>query len=363
MSLKAVSELIGEVYDAALEPAMWPSALEHMCHLFGAKAAAIQMFEPANSNKLSLSLEFGTDPQWTELLHGKYAALCPIGPILLISDLDRAGTIFNYIDEQEYLETRFYREWCQPQDYYDMIGSIIARRMDEVGTVSVLGTKERKRFSAEDIEMMGYITPHVRRAASLAGLLQHRSVSTNGFEAVMDALPTAVLLVGPDGRLVRANAAAEALLSSGSIVRKSNGFVEFPNAACDRAIRAAVAIASRTPQLVAIPGSNNNTKLTAAVLSADVSGATCAILIHEPKTDLPAHGKYLVETFGFTPREIAVLLPMMQGQSVSEIADSLGVALPTVRTHVARLFAKTGSDRQADLIRKVMSAMPPVRMN
>jgi DNA-binding CsgD family transcriptional regulator len=32
-----------------------------------------------------------------------------------------------------------------------------------------------------------------------------------------------------------------------------------------------------------------------------------------------------------------------------------------VRSHLARLYAKTGTERQADLVRVVMQAMPPTR--
>jgi DNA-binding CsgD family transcriptional regulator/PAS domain-containing protein len=362
MDLKSASDVIGIIYDAALEPNKWPAALKGMCTLFDAKAAAIQMFEPADGNKMLFSIEHGTDPKWTEMLHNKYAALCPIGPMIMLAELDQTGSIFDNIDEEEFLETRFYREWCAPQGYYDMIGGLIARRVDEVGTVSVLGTKARGRFSAADIEMMNLVAPQVRRAATLAGLLGHRSVVTDGLEAIMDALPTAVFLTGKSGNLLRANAAADALLSDGKIVQKTDAGLILVNPASDRALRDAMVGASRKPVLITVPKGDGN-MLSAAVFSPDDAGATRAILINEPKADLPAHGKHLVQAFGLTPRELAVLMPMLQGSSPAEIADQLGVGMATVRTHVARLLDKTGTERQSDLILKVMGAMAPVRMS
>ena len=50
---------------------------------------------------------------------------------------------------------------------------------------------------------------------------------------------------------------------------------------------------------------------------------------------------------------------LVQGMTVAEVADTLGISLATARTHLARLLDKTGSSRQADLVRLAMSARAP----
>jgi len=54
--------------------------------------------------------------------------------------------------------------------------------------------------------------------------------------------------------------------------------------------------------------------------------------------------------FDLTPAEIRTLGRLLGGSSPAEIADELGVALPTVRTHLSNIFAKTGTARQLDLV-------------
>ena len=54
--------------------------------------------------------------------------------------------------------------------------------------------------------------------------------------------------------------------------------------------------------------------------------------------------------FNLTPAEIRTLERLLGGRSPAEIADELGVALPTVRTHLSNIFAKTGTARQLDLV-------------
>jgi len=53
--------------------------------------------------------------------------------------------------------------------------------------------------------------------------------------------------------------------------------------------------------------------------------------------------KVIGKLYKLTPTELRVLLAIVQVGGVSEVADALGIAESTVRTHLLRLFAKTGA--------------------
>ena len=55
-----------------------------------------------------------------------------------------------------------------------------------------------------------------------------------------------------------------------------------------------------------------------------------------------------------------VLFALVEGGGVPEVAASLGIAETTVKTHLARLFAKTGARRQAELVKLVAGFAVPV---
>src|SRR5262252_5037576 len=63
--------------------------------------------------------------------------------------------------------------------------------------------------------------------------------------------------------------------------------------------------------------------------------------------------------FNLTPAEIRTLERLLGGSSPAEIADELGVALPTVRTHLSNIFAKTGTARQLDLVLMTVQLTTP----
>ena len=56
-----------------------------------------------------------------------------------------------------------------------------------------------------------------------------------------------------------------------------------------------------------------------------------------------------------TPTELRVLLAIVESGGVPQVAAALGIANSTVRTHLGRLFSKTGTGRQADLVKLVVS--------
>jgi DNA-binding CsgD family transcriptional regulator len=57
---------------------------------------------------------------------------------------------------------------------------------------------------------------------------------------------------------------------------------------------------------------------------------------------------------------LRVLLAIVEIGGAPEVAAKLGIAPSTVRTHVGRLFEKTGARRQADLVKLVAGYATPL---
>jgi DNA-binding CsgD family transcriptional regulator len=59
----------------------------------------------------------------------------------------------------------------------------------------------------------------------------------------------------------------------------------------------------------------------------------------------------IAAAFRLTPSEMRVLMAIVELGGVPDIAAKLGIAETTVKTHLGRLFEKTGAGRQADLVK------------
>ena len=90
------------------------------------------------------------------------------------------------------------------------------------------------------------------------------------------------------------------------------------------------------------------------------SAAVAAVFIAPSHAGPPIPAAALGALYDLTPAEARVLVDISAGHTPAALASALGVAEATVRTHLARVFSKTGTSRQADLVRLVGSLNLPI---
>jgi DNA-binding CsgD family transcriptional regulator len=81
----------------------------------------------------------------------------------------------------------------------------------------------------------------------------------------------------------------------------------------------------------------------------------CLVLLRDPSKERAVQIVNVTRHFGLTKAEQGLLDVLVQGASLSDAAQMLGVARSTARTHLQHLFDKTGKRRQVDLLRMVAS--------
>jgi DNA-binding CsgD family transcriptional regulator len=65
--------------------------------------------------------------------------------------------------------------------------------------------------------------------------------------------------------------------------------------------------------------------------------------------------------FGLTRMEALVAAEIFRGEGLQSAADALGVGATTARTHLQRIFDKTGTRKQAELVRIIARTCPSLR--
>jgi DNA-binding CsgD family transcriptional regulator len=87
--------------------------------------------------------------------------------------------------------------------------------------------------------------------------------------------------------------------------------------------------------------------------------AAAALFVRKAELQYPSPPEVIGKTYDLTPAELRVLLGIVEIGGVPEVAAAFGIADTTVKTHLGRLYAKTGTGRQADLVKLVAGfAMP-----
>jgi DNA-binding CsgD family transcriptional regulator len=89
--------------------------------------------------------------------------------------------------------------------------------------------------------------------------------------------------------------------------------------------------------------------------------ASVAVFMQDPAQVPMMPGEAFARLHGLTGAELRVLLALSQGLGGTESADMLGISEPTVRTHLQRIFSKTGTTKQGDLLSLLHRSTPPIR--
>jgi DNA-binding CsgD family transcriptional regulator len=82
--------------------------------------------------------------------------------------------------------------------------------------------------------------------------------------------------------------------------------------------------------------------------------------VRKAALDLPHPLDTLANAYKLTPAEMRVLMMIVQLGGVPEVAPVLGMARPTVKTHLQHIFDKTDTKRQSDLVKLVAGYMTPL---
>jgi DNA-binding CsgD family transcriptional regulator len=88
--------------------------------------------------------------------------------------------------------------------------------------------------------------------------------------------------------------------------------------------------------------------------------AAAVLLVRKAGLGVPSAFEVIGKVFTLTPTELRVLLAIVEVGGIQEVAEALGVAATTVKTHLGHLFEKTGTARQADLVKLVAGYTTPL---
>ncbi|MBR0987968.1 helix-turn-helix transcriptional regulator [Bradyrhizobium liaoningense] len=196
------------------------------------------------------------------------------------------------------------------------------------------------------------------------------------FADAFDGLHAGMYLVEADAHLIHTNIAGRALIDAGDILHEVRGRLVISDLPANLTLQRAFAAAGRAEWIpaagaTAVPMTGmDGQRYVADTLPLPAgprrrSGANhraaAALFVRKTALLIPSRADVISKAFKLTPAELRVLLAIVELGSIPEVAATLGVAGSTVKTHVRRLFEKTGAARQADFVKIVAGYATPLR--
>ena len=373
ISAQALSDTIGAIYDCALDPQRWFDAIRRIDALCDSKAGGICVHDLKNTHNTVL-FEVGYSQEFSDTFQKHYEG-SPLAAASILGSVGEVNTLARITPDDELAESRFYREALKPFGILDFIGFMALRTSGRIATIHASRIEPQARYGERDMSLFRLLSPHVCRTLAISDALDIRTLRSEMLEATLDGLAAGVFLLTRDGRLVYANAAAERHLKAGNALRIADGRLVPTDPAARDAVAKAIADASQQidgdaqSRSFALPDPGGAGLLgTLLVLDRENRqnivapfAAAVALFVQEPAQVPLMPGEAFARLYGLTGGELRVLLALAQGLGGKEAADMLGIAEPTVRTHLQRMFSKTGTSRQAELLQLLQSAAPPIR--
>ncbi len=179
--------------------------------------------------------------------------------------------------------------------------------------------------------------------------------------SALDTLDDGLIVTTERGLVVHANQAAQAMVAAGALA-VWNGQLSAAASTDTRTLRTAIAACARDGQacLLRLEGLHPHQRLTVTLSRAEgavsSSGRSGPMVVAVLRDDTPVapSAPLLQAMFGLTLAEARLAREVMHGDGLQACARRLGVAANTARTHLNRVFDKTGTKRQAELVRLLL---------
>jgi DNA-binding CsgD family transcriptional regulator len=369
-----LSSLIGAIYDASLDPGLWSDVLESIAGFVGGPASALVRHD-VSAQSASFYYSWGDDPHYTRLYLDKYLKLNPTLPSMQLMAVGQVHSISTLIPFDEFRKTRIYLEWAKPQGYGDASIAVIEKSATALAHLTTPHRDLESPVNDDVRRRLRLLVPHVRRAVAIAGIIDLHKVEASMLADALDTITAGVFLVGEDAGIIRANASGRAMLEAGDVVKAIQNRLVTTDVHARRTLHEAVAGASvgdvaLGPRGLAVPLTSRSTDRYVAHVLPLTAGArqraratyaaTATVFVHKATLDRPTPIEAIARHYQLTAAELRVLIALVEIGGVPEVAPVLGIAETTVRTHLRHLFEKTGTSRQADLVKIVAAFANPL---
>jgi len=369
---------VDRIYDSALAPERWEAFLEALSKELRAANLHLVFSAPISGDR-GVVASVGMDERYRDAYRSHFHSLNPWLPYYGPEAVE--GEIFlgdAALPEAEVVRTEFYNDWMQPQRIAHPFAARLRNRAPGDSVSDLAGYREEGSgaFDRESLDLLRQLIPHLQRALAIHDRLGGAEMRAGAVEEALDRISGGVILLDDRGDSIAVNRTAEEILTmDDGLVMDRDG----PRASTAKQtgeLRRLVAEATRTGAgrgvdpgagvRLARPSGRPPLEALVAPLRRESSPlldrrAACVIFLTDPAARADTPPARLRQQYGLTAMEAEIAARLLGGMALAGIGNDLEITIHTVRGHLKRLFAKTGTHRQAELLRVLLEVSPRIR--
>lgn len=358
-------KLVDRIYDATMDDGQWPDLLCQIADACRMENAALVVIDPASSFSSVLSPR--SDPQVAEAYNDYWWQHDPTTEIASKSAVGRITTLGD-TGKDRFLASAFHNEfWCHSGLGAERLAANLFASNDAFASLVLQPSARRDTISTDAYKTAEFLIPHLARALTISHRFRHQDLELAALNQSLRPDHAGLIVVDQKGHCLHADDAAENLMRGGGVLKLENGAVRLLDdkagaryeAVLQSLAKSRFGCSSDQP-IRLIHGSDKPLlELEIQPFQAGIGNplgrqAVAKLVFRKRGISRSARLHSLQERFGLTPAEAALAIEMLKGDGRSAAANRCGISINTARTHLTRIFEKTGVNRQAELIRVVI---------
>lgn len=378
LSQEKVHGLIGRIYDAAADERLWPAFLEEFANAVDGEGTGL-VYHDMSALRGNFAISVRNDPECEQQYLRYYGAFDAMREVWL-ERFPRAcpeGVVASeeLIDWGQWRRTEYVNDFIQRYDIVHQVCCPIIVNAKWACIFTCMRSRKRGSFSPEIVKLMRLLWPHLRRAIQL-----HRKFAELGgrHRAALDALSllsTGVILMDHKGRILEMNQAASQVIRQNDGLAAGKGGLAASTTNETRELRSRIAAASLTTRgtglsaggclSIARPSGKRPFAVTVTPVSVhafphNARQPAVMVFVSDPETRAHTAPEVLEQLYNLTTAESRLADQLMQGETLVHASERLGISHNTARTHLQRIYQKTDTSHQGDLVRMLLSALPTI---
>jgi len=350
----ARDSVIERFYSAAGGLNPWDEALARLSSFCGAQASYIDVL-PDLDRTPRLVGAFGHAPLLIERYHTYGHLIDPTTSQILAN----AGQpiSFSHLTHRELGSRAFHKEFIASRGTDQVLAIGL---QSEVGTLLVKLSRDAsgRPFTKGAAERLEGIAHHVRQAVIIDRSLRRRMETDSFAAAIVNRLRAAVVRLDDRLQVTFANQAARRLVGDGDVIAISEGRLRFIDSGAMEAfrtfLRKATAADRDLSEMILLPHGAQGRRVRMwawSTIRPQQREIGLVVLPDDYNSDVLE--TMLRDNYGLTPSEIRTALGVLSHNGLAAVAENTGVSVETVRFHLKRIFSKTGTRRQSELVRVI----------
>ncbi len=365
------NQIIGMIYEAALNPALWQDVLTGIVDFTGSTTAIFTATDQLSPNYdfvfthniPSESMLAYQDEHVKVLdmrLHAPYWMEKGLGDTVLNTFASYASMP---VESDEFI---FYEKCAKPTNVSHVAAVLLERSAYSWAVFAVHRAPHLEEYTEQEEKILKRLGVHLRRALQIYRQMTILQEDKKNIYHVLDHFKIGVMLINQDYRLCYANSIVKKVFEKLSLLEldKNNSLKTLKNfqEKLNQLIRSA--LFENTDSNDEAGGvlalyDENNSSLMLSILpfsETDSQQSQKKAIIFVTQTNQPQHlaKDYLVQKYKLAKRELDVCNLFLNGLGLEQIAEHMDITYGSIRVYIKNIFAKMGCTSQTELMQLLM---------